>query len=842
MFRNAIVIVLSLAAFVSADDAVRLLLHLDGDTANATADMRILTTGSLQWQPGAKGQALSLDGKSGLHIWQHPALHVGDQSWTMQCHIKPVAEGMPKRGSFLSVGYGHGRMLDMAIIENKRLTFLVTASSTDTAAVSTEDVGEQLFDGNWHHVAAVVDRTRGGEMRLYLDGKQVNTNTDAMPHPIAFADGEMRATVGATAPWYIAKSGFTGGIDEVRMDAAVPDAFAVSEPSATVIPQPPAPPAEAAMTATDAASTRPITLTADNVLVLMPRFAETPEYRALQLIEPHLKAALNATGNLDRRYDHQGGDTSGKVILAIGRTNYVTDADLIGVERHGVRLMRKGNVIIICGGTSEAHLYAAREFLDRFLGVRFYMPGDLFTSKPQPGPVTFSSVDVVTNPYVHVASSTGYHNTRESTPWAELHALNRRESSHQHNMWERFPPDRYANTHPEIYPILDGKRYIPGDSRDQRWHPTFSEPKLLEAAVDSATRYFAEHPTHTYIGFSVQDSHVHSEIDLATPEVKEHGKTRGISILYWRFMNNLAERLEKTHPDKQLIGIVYAQVRLAPPFKLHPNVVAWVQWKHSDNEIDKRFVVPGPDYGKDRMHVFRWLEIASTIGHHDWAHGNGYFIPRLYPHSIQQSFLELERRGAALRYTHGEAYPNWGLDGPKLYLMAKTWWDPHTDPNVHLRQYCDDLFPGATDAMYDYFSTQETLFQDLNRDLERKLNNFWGQFDMTPDQRTVVVRLRGLLAQAAKEVMTDAARERIALFSKTYRLTEMFIELANSETFNEQQADAIRTYVADVIAPNPMAIYRRGSAQYLNDTLERALDQVKRKDVYRKRWDARRNQ
>lgn len=401
-------------------------------------------------------------------------------------------------------------------------------------------------------------------------------------------------------------------------------------------------------------------------------------------------------------------------------------------------------------------------------------------------------------------------------------------------MWQRFPPERYAKSNPEIYPILKGKRYLPKNSQDNHWQPTFSEPSLVDVAVDSADRYFTENPDYQYIGFSVQDSHIHSEVDLETPEVKEHGKTLGLSILYWRFMNQVAERLEKIHPGKKIIGIVYAQVREAPPFDLHPNVVAWMVWKHSDNAIDKVFKPAGSD-GPTRLQ--KWTKVASQLGHHDWAHGQGYLIPRTYPHEIQRTFLELEKRGAPLRYTHGEAYPNWGLDGPKLYLMARTWWDPHIDLDKELQQFCDDMFPGASKPMHDYFTKLEPLFQELNGDLERKLHRYWGQFEFTPAQRKTVTELRTLLDKAAASASDDEARMRVELFSKTFHLTEMLIDLHATEPFDADKADVIRKYAASTIQPDPMTIYRRKwIADDLAKTLDSAIDQIERKAVYRKAW------
>jgi hypothetical protein len=205
-----------------------------------------------------------------------------------------------------------------------------------------------------------------------------------------------------------------------------------------------------------------------------------------------------------------------------------------------------------------------------------------------------------------------------------LHGLDRRPTSHQHNVNQRFPQERFAEKYPDIYPIIDGRRYLPTPG-DQRWQPCFSEPTLVDAAVESARDFFAAHPEMPYIAFTVQDSHAHCERDLASDEVQrqiaalgpEQGRTQGLSNLYWAFLNRVAERLETTYPDRRVVGLVYAQVRRPPPFRLHKNIVAWMVFKMSDIVIDRRFA-ENADY------FHSWADRAAAIGHHDWSCGYGY--------------------------------------------------------------------------------------------------------------------------------------------------------------------------------------------------------------------------
>ena len=75
---------------------------------------------------------------------------------------------------------------------------------------------------------------------------------------------------------------------------------------------------------------------------------------------------------------------------------------------------------------------------------------------------------------------------------------------------------------PEIYPIRDGERYIPPNPRVQRWQPCFTEPKLVDAAVEEAGRHFRRNPQYRQIAYGLMDSGGWCECeDCLPPEVLE---------------------------------------------------------------------------------------------------------------------------------------------------------------------------------------------------------------------------------------------------------------------------------------------------------------------------------
>jgi len=717
-----------------------------------------------------------------------------------------------------------------------RLNAHFGADHTHSTNCESKNLAATLFDGEWHHIAAVLDRNRNGEVRLYLDGVEVTQKRGQLTLPIQFGSGGMSVALGAGSPSGIGRkgAGYRGGIDEVRISSTVRPAFEVgpNEPPPPPLPKRVIPP-EARLTPDHAASLVPLTLSPENTVIAVA--AELPsvnDYSAARLFQKWLRRASGVKEGYTFIDQNRPDDLVEKQVLVLGASEWLPVDEIADLEPSGYVIRRKGKVINIAGKHPDASVWGVVGFLDRYVGVRFYMPGDLFTTVPQPGrEIVLRKVDVTVVPYVQAGAAHTW-GAPDGHKWGQYHAMFRRPDSHQHNMFARFPPHVFAEKYPEIYPIINGKRHIPG-RHGQKWQPCFSEPKLVDAAVESANDHFTRRPDLPYIAFGIQDGHVFCDRDLSSEEVKQHGKVQGLSNLYWSWLNDVATRLEVDYPDKKIVGLVYSDVRMPPPFKLHKNIVAWMVFKMSDIVIDKRFTTR-KIAGRQRPWNYEkaWAEAAHAVGHHDWAYGLGYLIPRIYSHYEQRTFLEMEKMGVPIRYAYSELGVNWGLDGPKAYLLAKLWQDPRIDLDAELRRFCDDLFGAASEPMYQYFTLLETLYcEHLNRRTEQKLYRWNRQFKgWTAEERGMLVRARGHLEQASELAAADElAKQRIDLFSRTLRLTEYLVEIGNAAVPAQAKIAEAQEYVKEAIAPDLMTVARRGKEEAAVKLVDGVLKQITRR-------------
>jgi hypothetical protein len=82
--------------------------------------------------------------------------------------------------------------------------------------------------------------------------------------------------------------------------------------------------------------------------------------------------------------------------------------------------------------------------------------------------------------------------------WSRRNRNNSELIPNGHNLNVLFPPSKYAKSHPEFFPILNGKRYIPPADADGNWQPCFSADGIVDEASKNIKEYFRTHAGTKY--------------------------------------------------------------------------------------------------------------------------------------------------------------------------------------------------------------------------------------------------------------------------------------------------------------------------------------------------------
>jgi hypothetical protein len=240
-----------------------------------------------------------------------------------------------------------------------------------------------------------------------------------------------------------------------------------------------------------------------------------------------------------------------------------------------------------------------------------------------------------------------------------------------HNLINLFPPEQYTKTHPEFFPILNGKRYLPPDNKTHAWQPCFSAAGIVEEAIKNICKYFSEHPKKTSYSLGVNDSRGHCECDKCLTNTKKNFLgIRDNSDKYFAWANAVVKGVLKKYPDKWFGCLAYSDVA-QPPAKIsvHPRIIPYMTYDRL-KWVHRKFEVPGKKITK------LWRKKSSTLGWYDYIYGTPYLIPRVYFHKMADYYRY--GYGNGVRAMYAEAYPNWG-EGPKLYVALKLQWNPKLD-------------------------------------------------------------------------------------------------------------------------------------------------------------------
>ena len=130
--------------------------------------------------------------------------------------------------------------------------------------------------------------------------------------------------------------------------------------------------------------------------------------------------------------------------------------------------------IIISGGGDWGTEFGVIEFLERYVGVRWLLPGPDGVDVPKHATLDVPCEIFRQEPAFFSRQISGLRGEAQGV-WARRNRLHSRVSFH-HNLINVFPPETFTQTHPEFFPIKGGKRFLPETNKTHGWQPCFSEP------------------------------------------------------------------------------------------------------------------------------------------------------------------------------------------------------------------------------------------------------------------------------------------------------------------------------------------------------------------------------
>ena len=415
-----------------------------------------------------------------------------------------------------------------------------------------------------------------------------------------------------------------------------------------------------------------------------------------------------------------------------------------GIPLEGFRIVtRSGNVYILGpdttegertpgGGTSTGTRNGTYAFIERYLGVRWLVPGEHGDYVPKSTSVTIAETDFTDAPFFRNRRVPYTQQKRGEVKrwWARQRLGWSLYLNHSHN-WRRTIPASHFDEHPDWFPERGGVRVPPTG----RYKLCTTNPELVRAYADATIAYFDRHPQATCYSLSPSDSAGYCECPncSALYETDPNGD-RSVTPAILTFYNGVARRVAEKYPDKRLAGYVYAAYVFPPkqPIPLEPNV--FLVWAPS---FDYGYTLFRPELRRQWDDLLaQWTQVTQNLSYYDLPTHVLTESGALNPPGLKiLRFLYPRLKAARVKGVYVYGIEAWGRGAPLNYLLAKLAWDPDADVEALFDEFCEKAYGRGGDDL-------NRMFRLLDAEMERHFLEYPdARYRLTPDMmRDVYVK------------------------------------------------------------------------------------------------------
>ncbi|MGQ9731848.1 MAG: DUF4838 domain-containing protein [Candidatus Zipacnadales bacterium] len=436
-------------------------------------------------------------------------------------------------------------------------------------------------------------------------------------------------------------------------------------------------------------------------------------------------------------------------------------------------------------------LNAVYDFLERFCGVRWYMPTEIGTCYPRLPTLTVRGHDVrraprmayrwITPTNLYLPTSDNPVSSRANTLWRLRMRLGGRPFWVCHSFGGYY--DRFYKDHPDWFAQGQG---------DHPSQPCFTSPGFIAQVVQDARDFFdgkGAAPGTGAMGdifplVPMDDNRwckcERCQAQLDAKEATNPQFTNGHASRYiWTFVNKVAREVRQTHPDKWIGALAYWEYGYYPEgIELEPNIIVQMclhtrNWWCPSMEVNDRKVFDTwvQREGKRRP-LYLWLYYCFPALQSYWGKYNSF--PSYFAHTaVQQMRMYHEAGIQGIFIEHSSEFGQTHLmDVPDLYVTLKLADDPSLDGEKLIDEFFSRFYGAAAEPLQRlYESIEQTYIRPSSYPPEiqkspahhhqtQELAWKW----LGTEER--MAEWSQLMEQAKRLAHTDLEKQRVALFER----------------------------------------------------------------------------
>lgn len=416
---------------------------------------------------------------------------------------------------------------------------------------------------------------------------------------------------------------------------------------------------------------------------------------------------------------------SGKIILIGAEASAAADlqfnTEKMGEEGFNINIA--GDKLAIYGGHPRGTLYGVYEFFEQYCGVRYLTYNHTF----YPADGRDKDFRIKGRNYSYVPPFafrwSYYGETNRNPAFAAQLRTNTVSGAEElggitgyklvgHNVAYLVPPNIYGKEHPEYYALVNERRLL--DMHGGGPQLCMTNPDVLEIVVEATLNAIEKNPTVKNFNVAQMDNGNYCTcVSCAAIDARE--ETHAGATL--SFVNAVAERIEKVHPEVLIGTYAYEYTRKPPKtIRARDNVLIQLcsieccQFHAIDDptcSLNQEFCKDMDDWNKKAENIFIW---------HYNTNFKAYLLPFPNIRSIGKSveyFANNNGRGVFMQAA-GNGFST-ELSDLRNYVMSRCLWKPGRDSWQEALEFCRMHYAESAQPIIDYLTYYHNLIEKEKR-------------------------------------------------------------------------------------------------------------------------------
>lgn len=446
--------------------------------------------------------------------------------------------------------------------------------------------------------------------------------------------------------------------------------------------------------------------------------------------------------------------------------------------------------LTIRGGGERGVLYGVYRFLETYAGVRYFTPE--LEVIPKSDIVLRDGNLLAYSPYFEYRFSNWFcASDEDSALWNVKVGMNGNDyiTPKMGGKWY------YGN----LFVHTIGRLTETGDNMSP--NPCLSDPENLRIAIKNIRRILREDPDINIVSVSQNDSGEYCTCEKCAAVDAEEGSPAGLML---RFVNAVAEDLEKDYPDLIIDTLAYNYTQTAPLVTVpRHNVCVRICpirccFAHPISECDSDSCT------SFRFDFLQWSKICDRIYLWDYTTNFRYYVP-IFPNfgTLRENMRYYVENNVRGMFPQGNYQSNSGEFGElRVYLLAQLMWNPYMSEeeyNRHMDEFLAAYYGEGWQGVRKYIDKTEELSQDNHLTIyshpydviakedylanEADFEAWWESAEKLAGERAPFVRRSRLQWRYVKQMLhpTDS-NNAYDLFYEMYRVYDILF--AESYQFN----------------------------------------------------------